>query len=127
VHPSGEANGLRMTLRGYDDDVAVPPVDYDDTPGHRLVAFDVFIEKEGRLPRAYAPVLFSVDDCGEFDDRVWGIQIDTTWEDGPIFHIFWGDGGEIDTRVYFEVPAFVDICELEYSAGAGGIEFLFLP
>ena len=115
--PSGEANGIRITLLGYDDDPTVRNGDLP-TPGYRFVSFDFLAEKDAFLPRFFSAGLFELHDClGEsyFPDDASG---------GSWFEMFW-TGGENEGTVYFEVRERGGICQLTYHTPIGEIRFIF--
>jgi hypothetical protein len=117
--PSGEANGVRITLFGYVDP-APPPGTAQRDPGYRFVAFVMQAEKDGRWPAFFTPYLLRLEDCdGELhfpEDASEGFQ----------FRMFWR-GGEDEGTVWFQVPSNEVPCELIYQAGLGSVRFLFAP
>ncbi|MDZ4277741.1 MAG: DUF4389 domain-containing protein [Dehalococcoidia bacterium] len=116
--PSGEANRVRVTLLGYDDDV---PRAGGDVPrfGHRFVAFDFLAEKDGFLPTFFTATLFEVEDCLR-DTYPTPERISS----GSEFEVFF-TGGDNQGRVLFELPEGRRPCRLVYRSGLGKVEFVF--
>lgn len=119
AHPSGEANGVRITLLRYDDDAGTPQATGNrPTFGYHLVAFRVLAEKDGRWPAFYTPFLYSLEDCL---GNSYAIEAD---ESDLTFRLFWRSGEE-EGDIYFRFPDGATPCELKYHTGRGGVEFRF--
>lgn len=122
AHPSASANNLRVTLEGYEDAAIAPPgADAAPVAGHRFVAFDLLVEKTGRLPAFYTPLLFTVKSCA---GETSFVHANATMEDAPFAKIWWRRGHS-RARVYFEVRRGDAVCDLIYRTGAGSIRFRF--
>ena len=117
--PSGEANGVRITLFGYVDPT-LPPGDAVREPGNRFVAFVLSAEKDGRLPTFFTPFLLRLNDC---DGSGYSPE---DASEGFFFEVFWR-GGEDDGTVWFQIPASAQACDLTYHSGLGKVEFVFPP
>lgn len=123
--PAGEANQLRITLLGYEDD-AVPPPDADISPPlypARLVSFNVRAEQGSFLPVFYTPVLFSLDACGESRFPA-EIDIDATFEESGFFNVF-AFGGDEESTIYFWIGENDRPCDLSYFTGQSEVSFRF--
>ena len=115
--PSGEANGIRVTLLAYEDDVPRPPsVLY--FRGDRFVSFRVAAEKDGFLPTLFTPFFLRLHDCD--GSGVSPIDVSSGFE----FKLFWR-GGETEGSAIFQIPIGWQPCDLVYHSGLGKIEFLF--
>jgi hypothetical protein len=119
--PSGEANNMRITLLGYDDN-APRPTNVDAVAGYEFVSFRVRAEKEGRWPAFFTPLFFRLHDCSDFayspSAMSSGFEFEMYW---------WGNGGEDEGTVTFHVSEGAEPCDLVYHSGLGQVEFLFTP
>lgn len=115
--PSGEANGVRITLLGYEDDVT-RPVNAEHVAGHRFISFRVAAEKDGLLPTFFSPLLLQLRDCGG------SLYSPETIGGSSRFRMFWRGGTERAT-VVFQIPRHDTPCVLYYYSGLGKISFLF--
>lgn len=120
--PTGEANGIRVTLLDYHDPVP-PPNDIDEEKLRegRYVAFDIEIEKEDNWPAVVSGLFTSLEDCS---GETRGIE---DVSGGVDFNIFWTDGGSDSGTVWFWLPEDEDACAFTYYAGLGSIRFRFEP
>lgn len=115
--PHGEANGVRLTILGYDDQ-APRPSSVDPVLGYREVSFRIAAEKSGIFPAFFTPYLFQLHDCDGFRFTPEAVS------DGFEFHMFWRGGGD-DGSVLFQLPIDDEPCDLTYQF-TGKIEFRFL-
>ncbi len=115
AHPSGTANGVRVTLLAFSDR-ATPDV----TPftAHRFVSFDVRAEKSGRFPSFYSSFFFELHTCqGDAESVDAGAS-------SIHFRVFWIGGSREDT-IYFEIPTDATVCGLDYVGGRARLRFVF--
>ena len=115
--PTGKANGVRVTILGYNDNTPAPPRTIRTT-GYRFVAFHVLGEKDGFLPTVFTPFLFRLhDDAGfvYFPETIGGDFV------GALF--WWG--GKSEGVVVFQIPLATNPSDLIYQSGFGEIKFLF--
>lgn len=117
--PSGEANGIRLTILGYDDDAPQPPRAVR-IGGHRFVSFHVLAEKTGFLPTVFTPFLFRLH------VQYGSSYFPETVSDGFEFEFFW-HGGKEEGTVVFQIPPGSRPADLIYQAGIGQIKFVFEP
>ncbi len=115
--PSGESNGVRITLLGYNDS-ALQPFGVDREPGYRFVAFAVRAEKDGFFPTFFTPFLLRLEDCRGFD------YFPESVNGGFEVEFFW-TGGEAQGTAVYQIPLFSRPCELVYHSGLGKVEFIF--
>jgi len=120
--PSGEANGVRVTLLGYNDNARAPlNVRIEEKPGYHVVSFRVRAEKDGFLPAFFTPFLFRLNGC---DDDGYSPVAATSSDAGFMFGVYWFRGGA-EGNTYFQVPDAFQACDLTYRAGLGTITFAF--
>lgn len=115
--PSGEANGVRVTILGYDDDAVRPP-NVERTPGYRFVSFEISAEKDGFLPAFFTPYLLRLHDRAGF------LYFPEAVSDGFEFEMFWR-GGQDEGTVVFQIPTGSRPANLIYQSGLGQVEFVF--
>ena len=115
--PSGEANGIQVTLLAYEDDVPRPR-NALDFQGDRFVSFRVAAEKDGFLPTLFTPFFLRLHDCD--GSGFSPIHVSSGFE----LKLFWR-GGESEGSAIFQIPIGRQPCDLTYQAGLGKIEFLF--
>ncbi|MCH8025150.1 MAG: DUF4389 domain-containing protein [Chloroflexi bacterium] len=117
--PSGETNGIRLTILDYGDDALQPPGTFR-FGGHRFVSFHVLAEKDGFLPTFFTPFFFRLHDQQGF------AYFPEATSDGFEFEFFWR-GGKTEGFVVFQIPRGARPADLIYQAGIGEIKFLFEP
>lgn len=115
--PNGEANGLRVTILGYNND-APRPLEVEAEPGYRFISFGLSVEKEGFFPAFFTPFLMRLHDCDGYGYSPEAVS------DGFEFHWYWR-GGEDEGVSVFQIPIGSRPCDLVYHAGLGKIEFVF--
>lgn len=113
--PSGTANGVRVTLLGFDDDAAA---NTEPDPGYRFVAFQMRAEKSGRLPSFYMTALYALRTC---EGETYGVDLQA----GALHFRFFWIGGSREDVIYFQVPLGETVCRLEYIGGRARVRFEF--
>jgi len=120
-HPSGAANGVRVTLLGYDSDAYARNVRVEEKAGYHFVSFRVRGEKDGSWPAFFTPYFFRLNGC---DGEGYSPVAEYSSDNNFTFGLYWSRG-ENEGHVYFQVPTGFRACNLTYHAGLGRVRFVF--
>ncbi len=119
--PSGEANGVRITILDYDDSAFLTSTTRRQIAGYHYVSFTIRAEKDGRWPAFFSPYFLRLHDCGSGAYS----PVDAQSISGTFVFELWWLGGDTRGDAYFEVPRGFVPCELIYHSGRGRVEFIF--